>query len=432
MVGSSSLETDEFFEAVASPCETWVAPRLAIASFNGKVKICDAVRPHDVIKLPNHDVPVWCVACLSTGRVVSGGDDNLVRVWDPSNCDAALLTLAGHTDSIAALDCAVVSGSPCIVSGSFDTTVRVWQPNRHAESTVLRGHTDFVLAVACCFLGGALHPVSGARDWTVKVWDIVDRAPLATLSGHTNHVFGIVALDALRLASCSGDTTVRVWDVGTDGSAADVVVCDGHTRAVTAIAAYGNRLVSASKDTTLRVWDSNVGRCLATLRGHDHAVHAVQVFSVLQATHLVSGDVQGVVRIWDAFAFGPAKLALQAHAAAVTSIAVVAPPAPLGRRRLGSSQDFDDDYGETTSDGRARASSAPRRNAMPRKGPSRRGSFLLDQHRNDFASRSRPSSSGSPSPPVDDSPVLARSRSRSALFGTEATTRRRHTNTRIY
>ena len=74
-----------------------------------------------------------------------------------------------------------------IVSGSQDNTVRVWDAASGAELACLRGHDREVESVA--FDRAGLRIVSGSRDKTVRVWDAASGAELACLRGHTWDVF---------------------------------------------------------------------------------------------------------------------------------------------------------------------------------------------------------------------------------------------------
>jgi WD40 repeat protein len=92
---------------------------------------------------------------------------------------------------------------------------------------------------------------------------------LQTLEGHTENVSS-VAFSAAgdRLASASGDETVRVWDVKT-GQPLQTLKC--HTGGVNSLAfsAAGDRLASASRDQTVRVWDAKTGQPLHTFEDTD-------------------------------------------------------------------------------------------------------------------------------------------------------------------
>lgn len=73
---------------------------------------------------------VFSLVFCSQDCLVMGGSDNLIRVVDVhSRRETA--QLAGHTGSIAALDCHADSGM--LASAAFDTTLRLWKPQGAAR-----------------------------------------------------------------------------------------------------------------------------------------------------------------------------------------------------------------------------------------------------------------------------------------------------------
>ena len=78
--------------------------------------------------------------------------------------------------------------------------------------------------------------------------------------------------DGTRLASASGDGTVKVWDAATGQ---ETLTLKGHTGAVTSVAFSpdGTRLASASWDATVKVWDAATGQETLTLKGHTGRGH---------------------------------------------------------------------------------------------------------------------------------------------------------------
>ncbi len=62
------------------------------------------------------------ISCDGT-RIVSGADDNTVKVWDAVT-GFVLSTLEGHTGKVKSV--AISSDGTRIVSGSWDHTVKIW------------------------------------------------------------------------------------------------------------------------------------------------------------------------------------------------------------------------------------------------------------------------------------------------------------------
>ena len=155
----------------------------------------------------------------------------------------------------------------------------------------LSGHTDGVRSVAWAPDGTRLASASG--DTSVRVWDVVTGRLILTLAGHDMMVSS-VASDGTRLASA--DTTVRMWDAAT-GQLLHTLA--GHTRWVCSVswAPDGARLASASNDETARVWDALTGQLLHTLRGHMHWV--LSVAWAPDGRRLASAASDQTVLVWD-------------------------------------------------------------------------------------------------------------------------------------
>jgi WD40 repeat protein len=105
--------------------------------------------------------------------IISGGNDNTVRVWDLQTGEPALGPLTGHNGTVDAVAVGVRHGRPVIVSGSGDKTVRVWDLQT-GEPTLgpLTGHNGTVSAVAVGERDGRPVIISGSYDQTVQVWNL--------------------------------------------------------------------------------------------------------------------------------------------------------------------------------------------------------------------------------------------------------------------
>ena len=111
-----------------------------------------------------------------------------------------------------------------LVSGGEDSTVRLWNAiTGESIGNPLIGHEDVVNSVAFSPDGKKLVSGSGwmtmgsGKDNTVRIWDAITGEPIGNpLTGHESDVNSVAfSPDSERLVSGSDDKTIRIWDATT-------------------------------------------------------------------------------------------------------------------------------------------------------------------------------------------------------------------------
>ncbi|KAK2888610.1 sperm-associated antigen 16 protein [Channa argus] len=187
-----------------------------------------------------------------------------------------------------------------LASTSDDHSWRLWVLPAKGEKVgqmVLtgEGHSDWLSGCSFHPDGSKLATTSG--DTTVRLWDFALGCCVLTLSGHSQPTWGCSFHSCGNfLASCSADKTTKLWDLNSQRCR---LTLRRHTASINSVCflPFSNLLLTCSADKTLALWDARLGICTTTFCGHLHPCnHAT--FS-LASDMVASCDSSGFVNLWD-------------------------------------------------------------------------------------------------------------------------------------
>jgi guanine nucleotide-binding protein G(I)/G(S)/G(T) subunit beta-1 len=181
-------------------------------------------------------------------------------------------TLTGHHGKVYSASWS--SSGDELVSTGQDSKLIHWdvRGNHKLASVPLKT----VWAMACCFVNEKGRAGRDARslvacgglDNACSVYDLETGERLLELQGHEGYVSSICCSSENRIATASGDGTVRLWDA--QGGRMLHVFAD-HGSDVLSVAfnpGEPNMLVSGSVDATAKLWDSRLRKaCVRTYSG---------------------------------------------------------------------------------------------------------------------------------------------------------------------
>lgn len=143
-------------------------------------------------------------------------------------------------------------------------------------SSSIEGHAEAIIFVQ--FSPDGRYLASGSGDTTVRFWDLNTETPHFECKGHKHWILSLAwSPNGKKLASGCKNGQVCIWDPATGIQIGKTLT--GHNQWITSLCwkplhldAECRHLVSSSKDTTIRIWDSILSQCLLVISGHAQSV----------------------------------------------------------------------------------------------------------------------------------------------------------------
>lgn len=249
--------------------------------------ILSRASPDEVLELNKHTSEVFMCAWnpIFTDLLATGSGDASARIWKMGGKNAKggsdICRLLPHgtnsTDKknkdVTTLEWS--SNGELLATGSYDGVARVWGRTGAIVHTLTR-HIGPIFSLKWNKSGKFL--LSGSYDKTTIVWDVSGDVGIVKqqFSHHTAPALDVDWKDDATFASCSTDKTVAICKVGTS---APLHEFRGHNDEVNAVKwdPSGTLLASCSDDSTAKVWDASSGSSEPL---HDFTKHKQEIYTV--------------------------------------------------------------------------------------------------------------------------------------------------------
>ncbi|XP_045478545.1 U5 small nuclear ribonucleoprotein 40 kDa protein isoform X2 [Harmonia axyridis] len=194
-------------------------------------------------------------------NIFTASTDHTLGLWDIVTAQR-IKKYKGHTTFVNSLDVAR-RGPQMIVSGSDDNIIKIWDIRKKQSVTNLNSSYQ---VTAVSFNDTSEQVFSGGIDNDIKVWDL--RLSLSP--------------DGSYLLSNSMDNSLRIWDIRPFAPVERCVkMFSGHQHNFEknllkcSWSSDGNRVSAGSADRFVYVWDTTTRRVLYKLPGHNGSVNDV-------------------------------------------------------------------------------------------------------------------------------------------------------------
>jgi len=305
---------------------------LATGLLSGRIVTLNAITGSKAAILTGHTDSVRSLAFSLDGIfLVSGGDDNTVKLWDVQT-GGVVKTFYGHTSYV--LSVSISPDCTTIASGSGDKTIHLWHVQAGDCFCVIDGFDGQVNSVSFSPTNPQLL-ISVSDDNTVQLWNI-DGCQIGPTHDGKGVAFSFdgthfiswgeqvatvqesysrvvvaelqVSGDDLECCCFSSNNkfvaggagcTVYIWSIaGSDPYLVETLT--GHSDIITSLI-FPSSIISASSDQTVKFWQMGTTDPVATDRRSTLPTPSSIESVSLQGKNgvSISSDFTGVVKIWD-------------------------------------------------------------------------------------------------------------------------------------
>ncbi|KAI5895454.1 WD40-repeat-containing domain protein [Schizophyllum commune] len=270
---SRAGETGQVNRLAISPDKRFLA-----AAIHKKVNIYEINNTSNEprVTFEGHTGNVTSVCFHSEGKwLVTGSEDGTIKIWDLRTSQVH----RGYVNGAPVNDVCVHPNQGELISCDQAGSIKQWDLSENVCSHELTPAGDIPIRSVTLAADGSLL-VAGNNKGRCYVWRVNDDPRMPRFQAVTKFVAHnkyltrcLLSPDAKYLATCSADTTVKIWSISPSYEFRQEKVLVGHQRWVwdCAFSADSAYLVTASSDHTARLWEMASGKTVRQYNGHHKA-----------------------------------------------------------------------------------------------------------------------------------------------------------------
>ncbi|KAI7863962.1 WD40-repeat-containing domain protein [Spinellus fusiger] len=251
--GTTTLLDTDSDESVTSLIWSEDGTMLAVAKDNGTTDLWDA---YQNTRLRSMEGPNCRVGVLSWDKcIVSGGAQNgIIYNHDVRLKEHKVSEWAGHDEEVCGLEWRSDGGF--LASGGNDNLINVWDNRFTTPIMTRREHISAVKALAWCPWNPNILASGGGRDdKKIHFWDTIKNKIITTFTADSQITSLQWSLQHREIASTHGmpHNNIIVWDYDTGNTIADIKAHDSRILH-SALSPDGEVLATSSADENLKFW----------------------------------------------------------------------------------------------------------------------------------------------------------------------------------
>jgi len=240
---------------------------------------------YDERLIKGHEYRILCLVQLNENKIVSAGNDNLIKIWDLVE-GTCCMTLEKHSSSVKFL----LRLSYNTIASSCGNNILVWDV---LKGTCTREIKNPSICILCLFRYNSNLIFIGSKHCTITIVDCSDGTKNDKVIDF-NYIdistYSILKLNKLGDLAYGTSNGLIIRNNGSK-----IEYLKGHQNSVTSLLKLSNKhIVSGCKNGLMKFWDIETKNCYRTIKAHDDQIYCL----VYLNKSLLTGSIDNKIKIW--------------------------------------------------------------------------------------------------------------------------------------